>query len=540
MRFGFSRRLLAVLAVCSVSVASGARAEDAGEVMLIPALAGDAEEASALFQRSAAIRKSAGPNVRSTAATAQSVARKASIAPKQLLPEELDRWFSYQEEARKQLTLSNYTRAAVSLQAVQDISQEAIEALNREASRARKVLDTCLYLVRSLWETGETEQAEEQARACRQLVPSIEPTLGLHTPDVRGVLHRVDEARTKEAAVRLEFESPRSGCLVRVNGLHLGETPFSIGELLPGEYRVQVECEENRPGRVHRVNLDRDETVYIDPTLDAALGLTPEVHLAYVSEKVMDGHAETHGRWLAHMLGVQTVLLVQANRVVRVDRDAGIVGALDASDDADAEMAANRLLQYEVREPSALDGRAGRRGAELRDDRRPQRILGAVQASLGVAGVAIGAGLYAWRVKLGNRFQGTEPGTPEYAEARNAWEDARLGVLVAAPLGSVLAASGFAFAYKPRDSVPWWAWTAGGIGAGLLGFGIASMATADRCPADVVTTPACVPGQQELDRGVLLLSMGVPMLFVPAWALGRRGEVRVSPKGAGLTVKGTF
>jgi hypothetical protein len=452
------------------------------------------------------------------------------------LPEELERWFSRQEEARKQLTLSNYTRAAVSLQAVQDISTEAIEALNREASRARKVLDTCLYLVRSLWETGQTERAEEQARACRQLVPSIEPTLGLHTPDVRGVLHRVDEARRQEAPVQLEVESPTSGCLVRLNGLHLGETPFSIGELIPGEYRVQVECEENRPGRVHRVDLQRDETVYIDPTLDRALEPEPEVHLAYVSNEVMGGRTETHGRWLARMLGAQTILFVEAERVVRVDRDAGIVGTLEAQDDEDARMAAVTLLAYEVTEPET----ASRRGAALRDDGRTRRVFGGVQAAVGVAGVVTGAGLYAWRVKLGNRLQGTEPGTPEFTEARDAWEDARLGVLVAAPLGSVLATSGFAFAYKPRASVPWWAWTAGGIGTGLLGFGIASMAIADRCPADVVTTPACVPGQQDIDRGVLLLSMGVPMVFMPAWSLGRRADVRVSANGAGLAVEGAF
>jgi len=527
---------LVVLLAWFITGATGALAQGAGEVVVIPAIIGDAVEANPLFQRSAAIRKNAGPNVRSTAATAQSVARKGSVQPRQLLPEELERWFSHQEKARRYLTLSNYTRAAVSLQAVQDISKEAIEALNREAGRARKVLDTCLYLVRSLWETGQTERAEEQARACRQLVPSIEPTLGLHTPDVRGVLQRVDAARRKEAAVRLQVESPTSGCLVRLNGLHLGETQFSMGELVPGEYRVQVECEENRPGRVHHVNLERDETVYIDPTLDAALGLEPEAHLAYVSDEVMARHTDDHGRWLARMLGVQTVLLVEPERVVRVDRDAGFVGALEAQDDEDARMAAVTLLAYEVAEP----GTASRRGAALRDDGRTRRVFGGVQAAVGVAGLVTGAGLYAWRVKLGNRFQATEPGTPEFTEARDAWEDARLGVLVAAPLGSVLASSGFAFAYRPRASVPWWAWTAGGIGAGLLGFGIASMAIADRCPADVVTTPACVPGQQDMDRGVLLLSMGVPMVFMPAWSLGRRRDVQVSANGAGLSVKGTF
>ena len=171
------RAALALLLTWSVMGATGVRAQGAGEVVVIPAIAGDAEDAQDLFERSDQIRNSAGPNVRSTAATARSVARKGSVPPKQLLPEELERWFSHQQEARRYLTLSNYTRAAVSLRAVQDISQEAIEALNREASRARKVLDTCLYLVRSLWETGQTERAEEQARACRQLVPSIDPPM---------------------------------------------------------------------------------------------------------------------------------------------------------------------------------------------------------------------------------------------------------------------------------------------------------------------------------------------------------------------------
>ena len=187
----------------------------------------------------------------------------------------------------------------MSLQAVQDISKDAIEALNREASRARKVLDTCLYLVRSLWETGQTERAEEQARACRQLVPSIDPTLGCTRQTCGACFSGSTRPGEKRRPCGSRSSRRQAGVLCRLNGLHLGETPFSMGELVPGEYRVQVECEENRPGRVHRVNLERDETVYIDPTLDTALGLKPEVHLAYVSSEVMAGHADDHGRWLA-------------------------------------------------------------------------------------------------------------------------------------------------------------------------------------------------------------------------------------------------
>ena len=117
----------ALLVAWSMTAAAGVRAQGAGEVVVIPAIVGEAEKANAIFERSAAIRKNAGPNVRSTAATAQSVARKGSVPPRQLLPEELERWFSHQEKARRYLTLSNYTRAAVSLQAVQDISKDAIK-----------------------------------------------------------------------------------------------------------------------------------------------------------------------------------------------------------------------------------------------------------------------------------------------------------------------------------------------------------------------------------------------------------------------------
>ena len=91
------RCLGALVAAWSMTGAAGVRAQGAGEVVVISAIIGDAVEANPLFQRSAAIRKNAGPNVRSTAATAQSVARKGSVPPRQLLPEELERWFSHQE-----------------------------------------------------------------------------------------------------------------------------------------------------------------------------------------------------------------------------------------------------------------------------------------------------------------------------------------------------------------------------------------------------------------------------------------------------------
>jgi hypothetical protein len=154
--------------------------------------------------------------------------------------------------------------------------------------------------------------------------------------------------------------------------------------------------------------------------------------------------------------------------------------------------------------------------------------------------IAVAAGLYARRVNKGDEFSQSMPGTPGYDAARREWEDARLGVLLAAPLGAVLLATGEALAYSPRSRVPPWTWGLGAAGVGLMTWGIVEMATADRCDRDLTITPACVSGQESVDRGVLLLSAGVPLAFLPVWAVTQRSNVEISASGAGLMVRGEF
>jgi hypothetical protein len=71
-------------------------------------------------------------------------------------------------------------------------------------------------------------------------------------------------------------------------------------------------------------------------------------------------------------------------------------------------------------------------------------------------------------------------------------------------------------------------------------WGIVEMATADRCDRDLTITPACVSGQESVDRGVLLLSAGVPLAFLPVWAVTQRSKVEIQASGAGLMVRGEF
>jgi len=115
-----------------------------------------------------------------------------------------------------------------------------------------------------------------------------------------------------------------------------------------------------------------------------------------------------------------------------------------------------------------------------------------------------------------------------------------LGVLLAAPLGAVFLATGEALAYSPRSRVPPWVWGAGAVGVGLLTWGIVEMAMADRCDRNLTVTAACVSGQESIDRGVLLLSAGVPLAFLPVWAVTQRSKVEIQASGAGLMVRGEF
>ncbi|MBW1756054.1 MAG: PEGA domain-containing protein, partial [Deltaproteobacteria bacterium] len=151
------------------------------------------------------------------------------------------------------------------------LSLSTIEELNREPERSQKVLDTCLYGVRALLETGSPSSAETQARECRKLVLHGEPSAHMHPPQVLEMLDRVDAARTRQTGA-LRVESKPSGCAVRVNGLMLGETPIEVRNLFPGRYAVQVECDLDRRGRVHSADVKAAPTdVFVDSRFDLTL-----------------------------------------------------------------------------------------------------------------------------------------------------------------------------------------------------------------------------------------------------------------------------
>lgn len=531
--------LLCILGVPRAAVAE----EDAPRAVVVPVLVEDqVAEGAEVFARAELIRQSDRGLFLSAEEATERFEEEAGADPPELEAREIDQWLKHGRDAMQFLARSDYERAAESLRKAQRVSERAAEALNRETAMARKVLDTCLFLVRSLWETNQHARAEVQARKCRQLVPSIDPTMALHTPEVRTVLRRIDERRENGGSVTLRVVSPKSGCVVRLNGLHLGETPFELSGLVPGEYRVQVECEQETRGRVHRVLLDKDRVVRIDPTLDQAAHVDEELYLDYRSVEAFSKHIGRHGQALAQSLGVEDALLVSTHQLIRVHAETGLIGSEALRSQTDLARAAQTLLRQDVPKPTSrsaatpahntkVDGPATTKG---------RRIAGGVLVGTGVAALGASWGLYARRVRKGDAFSSLSLGDEGFVEARNEWEDARLPFLLTASLGGALLASGFALAYAPRKKLRWWVWATGAIGTGLTAWGIAEMARADTCPRDFEVTPACVPGQRSVDRGVILITTGAPLFFFPIWGLGKRRSVRVDARGTGLFVKGRF
>ena len=112
---------------------------------------------------------------------------------------DIENWVARSRSAVRHLARGDYDDARRELRQAQALADKAAEELNRKAVRARRVLDTCLYMVRALVETKDKPAARQHARQCRKLVPRVEPTEHRHTPDVRELLARVDRDLANES-----------------------------------------------------------------------------------------------------------------------------------------------------------------------------------------------------------------------------------------------------------------------------------------------------------------------------------------------------
>ena len=490
---------------------------------------------------------------------------------------DIDRWVERSQAAVRYLARADYKAARRELKAAQQLADRAAAELNREAARAQQVLDTCLFMVRAYVETRNRVEARRQARECRRLVPRVEPTAFRHTPEVRDLLSQVDREMATEAPGSLSVQSSTDGCLVRINGVNFGNTPLIDVELPVGTYRLQVECEPEQRGRIHRIAVvSGANEIAIDTALDRVVRTRPVLHLQYEHEADLRKQRMRHGEEVARILESPNLLVISSPRegVLRIDMDAGTEAASvwlgaatgpvtteDVRRGLDA-LLEGRSVDFSGSHPTAQASwrtEESRRAAatnnavpEAADSSasvvparpRPQRIAGWTLVALGVGSLGASVGLHVHRGTLGDRFIDA----PANLQDAQAWQDARVPVWTLAGVGGASLTAAMPLVLPNRQRTPWWGWTLGAGGLGLGAYGIYQAATMTQCPspfiADADAVQACVSRGQEAGRVAMSIAGAAPLLTVPLVYLFRplriEPEVAATREGAVLRLRHAF
>lgn len=490
----------------------------------------------------------------------------------ELSESDLRRWVESSRSAVRHLARADYDEARAELLEAHQVASRAAAELNREAERARQVLDTCLFMVRALVETRDEAGAMRQARECRQLVPGAEPTPYRHTPEVRDILERVDAQMAAEPPGALLVTSSPAGCHVLLNGISFGVTPFRVDELAAGEFRLQVECNEGR-GRIRRVRIARELTeVHVDGEFDLRIRSRPAVGLIYDDADQARASAVEHATrviealgsgsaWLAWKLpdghhridlvqrgGVHSVRFGQELDPAQLDAAVEALRAsrsvdLDAPDEAfepplsipAAAADAVTLEDAEGRAADGADGESGHGGSRFGARRwAGLALLGAGAVSLGAA-----VGLHFRRKSLGADFR------DEFSLTRQRdWVEARRPLLAVSAVGGAMGVAAMPLLLEERDGVPAAAWVAGGVGVGLVVTGIVMMVVEPSCASFAASQADCIEREQGADRTILLSTIAAPLITAPLVYLLRPSRVtpavQVDSNGAALSFSGRF
>jgi hypothetical protein len=290
----------------------------------------------------------------------------SSRAPQVASELDLDALAKEAREAVQHVAFGRTAAAQRSVQHIISLAERSLESLNRETTTARQLLDACLALVRASAHDGNRDRAIEEAMRCRRLVPDLSPNEASHPANVIGVLAEADDQlrRMRVGSLRVH-NRPERTCAVYLNGRHLGTTPFALDRAAVGEYRVQVECDENNPGRVHVVQLgDKPVELTVDTAFDAAIVTEPRLALHYLSEPAARTVLVEHAVQLGREVGAEDVVLLSTHpgqvELLRVQvRQQRLVAGTTVS------LAANRALDREALS-QALDRLAQGRFAGVR------------------------------------------------------------------------------------------------------------------------------------------------------------------------------
>lgn len=524
-----------------------------------------------------------GAKVWSHEQVATRVEMKVSAPPSKLDDREIRRWRSLSDAAVNDLAEGSYDKALDKLNSAQAISRQAIEELNRDPERSRRVFDTCLYIVRAELATQSASHARAVARECRQLVPRGQPSPQMHPPAVTGLLDQVDALQGKQTG-ELRVESSPSGCAARLNGLLLGETPVSVGDLFPGNYRLQVECGTETRGRVHAVTIGVGKTLQrVDGRFDEVIESRPSLSLGYPNASEERDHRVLDARRLALEIGASAIVLVSRPtadmlevELIEIDEtdaslpiasalvSAGVEGPLESDlRSAARALVDRRCMDFTSPAPAALPCRDGKPAVAVSKaadpwpaHRRPrgQFIAGLTLVGVGVASLATGYALLLPRRNAALSWVNQVDTGGQDTSAQQKWFDLNGAIIATGSVGSAALVAAMPLALPERIKTPWWAWVSGGVGLGLAGYSIAWGVTAEAEPStscsaqglDSAQVRSCVNRGTRTSVALLTGLTSAPLITMPLVYLLRPSRAQLEPRvavgrsGAHFALRGHF
>lgn len=498
---------------------------------------------------------------------------------------DIERWAERSTAALRSLAEGDYETAIEQLSRAQELSLAATEELNREREGSRRVLDTCLYMVRALLETGSESRAEGMIQECRKLVPRGDPSTLMHPPAVIEMLERVDTSRSEQTGL-IRVNSEPSGCSVRINGVVLGSTPFESQDLFPGRYRVQVECDQQR-GRVHIADVIAGPTeMFVDLRFDGAIETDPLLYLRYPSSEEQQEHGVADAQKVIGTVPAGAVLLMSApapdllelslyrgvplsiSSVTRIPSGPGGPSRGNIALGVRA-LVEGRCTDFTGTVPSELRcGREAEVVEEIADgpappDRNSRRRAIAGWSLIGVGGASLVAGY----VLMGPRSSvasswvaGIDASGMSDPATQQKWTSMGTAIVATSSVGAASLVAAMPLVLPREPKVPWWAWLSGGLGVGALVTSavIGSTVSDQGDPGTSCTSPSingvdariCVRRAQRTDWAVLLGVTAAPLLTIPLTYLFRpkqeNGRQHVQPQvevhraGGTLSFRGRF
>lgn len=501
-----------------------------------------------------------------------------SAAPAAVTDAQIAAWADQSRTGLWRLAAGKFEAALDELNEAQELSRSAIETLARDDERAQEALDTCLYTVRALLEMGFSTEARALGRECRTLVPRGQPRKAMHPGFV---LDLFETASRVEQPAMLKVDSEPSGCTVRVNGLVFGETPLQSADLLPAQYRVQVECDPGQRGRVYRVDTRSGPAdVFVDLRFDRAVATDPLLHLRYANANDEQQQRIADAERVAEALPASALLLMSmpTPRMLELELLGGTprqqtaltrisMGAYGASP-GDIALAARALVEgrctdFTTASPVALPCEVAaplspaEEVVQLDGPPRGQRIAGLTLLGVGSASLLTGYVLLFPRARAGEDWV-AQVDSSNVAErdgaAQQRWLNMGNAIVFTSSIGAGALVAAMPLILPYRAKTPWWAWFSGGLGVGLAAFSVAYGVTADPKPSESCANlsiestdaQACVKHGEQTTLAVLTGVTAAPLLTIPLVYLFRRDKARAAPSievsrvGGYVSLRGEF